>query len=271
MYLPSTYERKVDVTVNGTAKGRYFEGDDNNMKMLGEFKEGENVTVVLTLTKNDLYFRQAEFAVVNEDAVRYALNELKEQNKDTVCTKPSSTTVKTEVNCTEDQVLLTTIPVEKGWKIYVDGKETEYVEAVESLIAVPLTEGRHTVEMKFTTAGYPAAVLITAAGIIIFAGLIILWLKKNTEDREERKAHLRHIYSGEAEKELKERVKADIEERNRLREEAESAEDKENEESKESEDEELTDEDEIPEIADDEEWEWEADEDGGDGSDYSDD
>lgn len=246
MYLPSTYERRVDVTVNGEAKGRYFEGDDNNMKMLGEFQSGEKVTVVLTLTKNDLYFRQAEFAVVNEDAVKYALNQLKEQNKDTVCTKPGSTTVRTEVNCDKDQVLLTTIPEEKGWKIYVDGKETEYLEAVEALIAVPLTAGRHTVEMKFTTAGYPAAVLITAAGIIIFAGLIILWLKKNTEDREERRAHLRYIYSGEAEKELKARKQADIEERNRLREEAES-EDGEDEESESGETEEAEEEEEEEE------------------------
>lgn len=222
MYLPSTYERKVDVTVNGVSEGKYFEGDDNNMKMLGEFQSGEEVTVVLTLTKNDLYFRQAEFAVVNEEAVKYALNMLHEQNEGTVCTKPASTSVKTEVVCDKDKVLLTTIPVEKGWKIYVDGKETEYVEAVEALIAVPLSAGRHTVEMKFTTAGYPAALIITAAGIIIFAGLIIFWLKRNAEDREERKAHLRYIYSGEAEKELKERKKADIEERNKLREEAES-------------------------------------------------
>ncbi len=221
MYLPSTYERRVDVTVNGSSKGRYFEGDDNNMKLLGEFTEGAEVTVVLNLTKNDLYFREAEFAVVNEDAVKYALNELKEINKETICTKPASTTVKTEVNCGEDKVLLTTIPVEKGWKIYVDGKETEYLEAVESLIAVPLTAGRHTVEMKFTTAGYPAAMIISAAGIIIFAGLIIYWLKKNGEDRGERKAHLKYIYSGEAEKELLERKAKDIEERNKFREEAE--------------------------------------------------
>ena len=221
MYLPSTYERRVDLTVNGSSKGRYFEGDDNNMKLLGEFPEEAEVIVVLTLTKSDLYFREAEFAVVNEDAVKYALNELKEMNKETLCTKPASTTVKTEVNCGGDQVLLTTIPVEKGWKIYVDGKETEYLEAMESLIAVPLTAGKHVVEMKFTTAGYPAAVIITAAGIIIFAGLIIYWLKRNGEDREERKEHLRFIYSGEAEAELKERNAGDIDERNRIREEAE--------------------------------------------------
>ena len=225
MYLPSTYERQVDVTVNGESKGKYFEGDNNNMKLLGEFWENDSVTVVLTLAKSDLYFREAEFAVVNEDAVRYALNELKEQNKDTVCTKPTSTSVKTQVNCAANQMLLTTIPIEKGWSVYVDGVKTEYVEVFESLIAVPLTQGQHTVEMKFVTAGYPAAVVITAAGIIVFIGIIILWLKRNPDDRKERKAHLRYIYSGEAEKALIESKKADLAERKRFREQFEKNDD----------------------------------------------
>ena len=221
MYLPSTYERQVDVSVNGISQGKYFEGDNNNMKLMGEFEENEDVTIVLTLTKSDLYFREAEFAVVNEDSVRYALNELKEQNKGTVCTKPTSTSVKTQVNCDGEKVLLTTIPNEKGWSVYVDGVKTEYAEVLESLIAVPLSQGQHTVEMKFVTAGYPAAVIITIAGIIIFIGIIILWLKRNPEDREKRKAHLRYIYSGEAEKALIEMKKADLAERKRFREQSE--------------------------------------------------
>lgn len=224
MYLPSTYERRVDVSVNGQAKGRYFEGDENFMKMLGEFEAGESVTIILTLTKSDLYFREAEFAIVNEDAVRYALEELREQNKDTVCTKPSATVVKTEVNCAEDSVLLATIPVEKGWNVYVDGVKTEYHEALESLIAVPVPAGQHTVEMKFITAGYPPALIISAAGIIIFSGLIVLWLKRNSDDRLKRKEHLRYICSGEAEKELVKAKKADLEERKRLRNTAEKSE-----------------------------------------------
>lgn len=221
MYLPSTYERQVDVTVNGESKGKYFEGDNNNMKLMGVFEKDEEITVVLTLAKSDLYFREAEFAVVNEDSVRFALSELKDQNKDTVCTKTSATSVKTQVNCPGERVLLTTIPNEKGWSVYVDGVKTEYVEVLESLIAVPLSQGQHTVEMKFVTAGYPAAVMITIAGIIVFAGFIFLWLKRNPDDREKRKAHLRYIYSGEAEKALIEMKKADLEERKRFREQSE--------------------------------------------------
>lgn len=216
MYLPSTYERKVNLTVNGISKGNYFENDNNNMKELGEFNEGDEVTVVLTLTKDNLYFREAEFAVVSEDAVKYGLNLLRDMNKDTVCTKTSATSVKTEISCAEDCALLTTIPDEKGWTVYVDGKKTEYEEAVGALIAVPLTAGLHTVEMKFVTAGYPAAVLISIAGVIILAAAVILWLKRNPMERLRSKIHFRHIFSGEMEELLDLRKKYDVEERKSL-------------------------------------------------------
>ena len=229
MYLPSTYERKVSLTVNGISKGNYFENDNNNMKELGEFEQGEEVTVVMTLTKDNLYFREAEFAVVSEDAVKYGLNILNEMNSETVCTQTSSTSVRTEVNCREDCAFLSTIPVENGWKVYVDGVETEYEEALGALIAVPLTAGSHVVEMKFTTAGYPAAVIISIAGVVVFVGLILLWLKRNPEDRKKRKEHLSFIYSGEAEMQLKEQKKADLEERKRYRDTLEGTDDDETE------------------------------------------
>lgn len=221
MYLPSTYERAISLSVNGQGKGKYFEGDNNYMKLLGEFNEGEDVTVVMTLDRDVLYFREAQFAVIDEEKVREALTELNDINAETVCTKHSGTKVVTEVNCEKDMTLLATIPVEKGWSVYVDGEKTEYKETMGALISIPLTQGKHTVEMKFTTAGYPAAVLISIAGVIVFAGLIILWLKRNPEDRKERKAHLMTIYNGEANAELKEIKKAEWEERKRYRKELE--------------------------------------------------
>ena len=242
MYLPSTYERAIDVTANGVSIGRYFEGDNNYMRSLGTYTEGEEVKVVLSLTKENLYFREAEFAVIDEEAVKAALEKALEINKDTACTKPASTKVVTEVNCQKDCALLTTIPVEKGWTVYVDGVKTEYEESMNSLIAIPLTAGQHKVEMKFVTAGYPAAVLISISGVIIFVGLILLWLKKNPEDRKNRKAHLMTIYSGEVLEELKQQKIEQLAERKRLREaeieaelEAEEAENTENTEKPDSE------------------------------------
>ena len=216
MYLPSIYERAVNITLNGESKGQYFEGDNNYMRNFGEFQQGEHITLVLTLTKDNLYFREAQFAIMDKEQVQTALNELLALNRETECYQGSSTThVVTEVNCDTDRTLFTTIPDEKGWTVYVDGQKTEYIVTVDALIAVPLTAGYHKVEMRFTTAGYPAAIIMSLAGVLIFAGLILLWLKRNPRDRAERRAHLRRIYTGEAYNALKDRDEGDLLERRR--------------------------------------------------------
>ena len=245
MYLPSVYERAINITLNGEGKGQYFEGDNNYMRNFGEFQKGEHITLVLTLTKDNLYFREAQFAIMDKEQVQLALDELRTLNKETLCNLGGSTThVITEVYCDTDRTLFTTIPDEKGWTVCVDGQQTDYIVTVDALIAVPLTSGYHTVEMRFTTAGYPAAILLTLSGVIIFAGLILLWLKRNPRDRMERKAHLRRIYSGEAYLELKNRDEDDLLERRRSRyeeteysEQEEMAEDEDNDYEEEDEDE----------------------------------
>ena len=217
MYLPSVYERTVNITLNGESKGQYFEGDNNYMRNFGEFQQGEHITLVLTLTKDNLYFREAQFAIIDKEQVQTALDELRALNSETKCYLDGSTThVVTEVNCDTNRTLFTTIPEEKGWSVYVDGKKTDYIVTVDSLIAVPLTAGYHKVEMKFTAAGYPAAIFLSLAGVIIFAGIIILWLKRNPVDRERRRRYRMWIFSGEAYNALKERDEEDKLERKRI-------------------------------------------------------
>lgn len=192
MYLPSKYERTVNVWLNREVfLGTYFEGDNNSIMKIGDFTEGESVTIGLTLTREDLYFREAQFLFCDHEAISADLGALKAGNTETSVEKISPTKLKINVNAGKDDMLFTTIPVEKGWTVLVDGAETEYVEVLDSLIAVPLTEGRHVIEMSFTTAGYPMAIIITAVGIAAFIGMIIIYRLvsgKKASDEEETEA-----------------------------------------------------------------------------------
>lgn len=191
MYLPTSYERQLNVWINKEWAGNYFEGDNYHIKNLGSYEAGDKVDLILTLTKDELYFKEAQFAYIDEDKLNSDIERLHEMNRDTVFEAVNTTDLKITVNAAENQVLMTTIPTEPGWTVLVDGVETEYEEVLDSLIAVPVTAGQHVVEMKFTTAGYPVALVITIAGAGIFAVMIIVWLKvrkvkgKNMENAEE--------------------------------------------------------------------------------------
>lgn len=196
MYLPSKYERQVNVWLNREVfLGTYFEGDNNSIMKIGDFEAGESVTIGLTLTRDDLYFREAQFLYCNSEAIEADLGELKANNAETTAERVTPTKVKITVNAQGDNTLLmTTIPVEKGWTVFVDGEKTDYIEVLDALIGVQLTPGEHTIEMSFVTAGYPAAVMITIAGLLIFAAAIIVYCRffrgrtiksEETEETEE--------------------------------------------------------------------------------------
>ena len=177
MYLPTKYERQLNVWIDKEWAGNYFEGDNYHIKNLGDYKSGDTMDLILTLTKDDLYFKEAQFAYLDNGLLNRDIERLHEMNSETEVEALSTTHFKITVNSDEDRVLFTTIPSEPGWKITVDGVETEASEALEALIAVPVTAGRHVVEMTFTTAGYPVAWFITIGGIIIFAAMIVVYLK----------------------------------------------------------------------------------------------
>ena len=176
MYLPSKYERTVNVWLNRELfLGTYFEGDNNSIMKIGDFVQGEQVIIGLTLTRDDLYFREAQFLYCDSEAIDADLSALKAKNSETVVERVSPTKLRISVNAQKDDILFTTVPVEKGWTVTLDGKETEYIELLDALIGVELTEGQHVIEMSFTTAGYPLAIITTVSGVVIFAAMIVIY------------------------------------------------------------------------------------------------
>ncbi len=178
MYLPTDYEREASLYVNGEYKGICFESDNHNIKDLGRFEQGEEVEIKLVLRRSDLYFREPQFAVYNEEAEKSAIAKLWEKNSETKVEKLSQTDIRFTVNASANDVLFTTIPAEKGWTVYVDGNAVEYGTALnDALMTVELTEGEHIVEFKFFAAGLGTGIILTVCGILIFVGMILLYLK----------------------------------------------------------------------------------------------
>ena len=175
MYLPSKFERTVNVWLNReTFLGTYFEGDNNSIMKIGDFDRGEQVIIGLTLTRDDLYFKEAQFVYINERAIKKDLQKLIDRNAETYVERTTPTSMKVSVSADELSYLFTSIPEEKGWEVFVDGKKTDYEVCLDALISVPIQPGKHIVEFKFTTAGYPLAIIVSLAGLALFIGMIFI-------------------------------------------------------------------------------------------------
>ncbi len=89
------------------------------------------------------------------------------------------TYIKGKITPTEDCLLYTSIPYDKGWSVYIDGEkvdEQNIVPIADALLAVKVEKGIHEVEFKFKARGIQTGIALT----IFTLGLIVLYylLKK---------------------------------------------------------------------------------------------
>lgn len=78
----------------------------------------------------------------------------------------------------ERPVLFTSIPYENGWQAYVDGNPTDIYPVVgNAFLALVLTPGEHTVELRYTAPGSDIGMLISEASSILLL-LILLFNRK---------------------------------------------------------------------------------------------
>lgn len=86
-----------------------------------------------------------------------------------------------QVTAEKDQVLLTTIPYDKGWKVYVDGKEAEIQDFKGAFLSISLTAGEHDVSFVFLPYGLK---LGTGLSIFSFVGFGGYWFYLKRKKRK---------------------------------------------------------------------------------------
>ncbi len=180
MYLPSSYERKVNVWINHDFLDYYFEGGNKVIQTLGRFDEGEEISLITTITeeKNEVLFADEYFYYLDEEAFKASIDELKQNPL--VLEEFKENHLKGTVTADEDGILFTSISWEPGWTIKVDGEKVEPVELVDALIGIPMTAGEHTVEMTFFPKGMTMGIIISLCGIIV---VIIIAVVENRKKK----------------------------------------------------------------------------------------
>ena len=68
----------------------------------------------------------------------------------------------------ESGYLITSIPRENGWKLYVDGKKEEIVSFADVMLGAKLDKGNHRIELIYTPPGLYAGAVISITSVILF-------------------------------------------------------------------------------------------------------
>lgn len=89
--------------------------------------------------------------------------------------------VKGMINLNSDKILCLTIPYDKGWTAYVDGVETELLQANVMYMALPLSEGEHKIELRYQTCGLKEGAILSVCGVAFFA-IVVVRKKKSLKN-----------------------------------------------------------------------------------------
>lgn len=177
LFLPTGYERSFTVDVND----EHYVSVPNYSRtvFLGYREAGEDICVSAHVDESNLYIFKSTnyFYTLDMEAFEAAYEKL---SQTTVSTDSEDWSddhfFGTVTTATEDQIIMTTIPYDAGWRIYVDGERVDtYAVYGDSLLAFDIASaGEHEIEFRYMPEIYVVGAIISAVSVIIFIVLIII-------------------------------------------------------------------------------------------------
>ncbi len=174
-YVPSDYQRMVGIKANGTFISSFGYGGEGKIITLGTFEEGDTFNLTLELLGDDLYVKKgcSMLYYIDEAVFADAMTRLAQCQYD-ITDFDDSHFKGTITTTNESQTILTTIPYDAGWQIYVDGEKVETFETLDALIAFNITSsGTHEVRMKYMPREFVLGLTVTLISIGLFVVLIV--------------------------------------------------------------------------------------------------
>ena len=136
----------------------------------GEVKKGEELK--LTTSDEEVESFTVTPATLDVDALEDALQAL---GKDPFEVESfGDTYVKGTVNVSKAGMLFTSIPYDKGWSAYVDGKKVKVEDFYGAFVQIPLKVGEHSVEFRYHVPGKTIGLVISILAVVALIALSIL-------------------------------------------------------------------------------------------------
>ena len=158
-------------------------------------KEGDKVTMEITCKANTNSAVQVRAAILKHDVFTEGYDILKASTLQ--LTDFSTDRISGVIRCDRDGVLYTSVPQcgnkrtqkttdEEGntieattapdgnWVAYVDGVKTDVVLVGDCMVALELTEGAHTVELRYENKALTYGFVVSLASLAVFAGIILV-------------------------------------------------------------------------------------------------
>ncbi len=180
-YLPSDYQREIKLTLSedGSSKsmGTFGANETTRIISLGQQTMGDELSLSMKMTSTYFYpmsgkdcFYYIDWAVFEDAMARLAADQYQITDYTETSFEGTFTASRTH------ELVMTTIPYDKGWTVTVDGVEVENIKALGSVLAfyVDGAAGQtHTVEMKYCPNTFVIGTVVSLLSIAVLIAIII--------------------------------------------------------------------------------------------------
>ncbi len=160
----------IDVINNGLTSSKHY-GSLTHKYMLDAGLVDAGSTVAVKSADADVSDIQIYAYSFDEDKFTELIDSLNENGL--ILDTFEDTYVKGSITADEDGYVFTSIPYDKGWTAIVDGKEVDIETLDDAFIMIPVTEGTHTIEFKFTPGGLYLGITLSILSYVAFATILI--------------------------------------------------------------------------------------------------
>lgn len=193
-YAPIDSSDEPKVYMNDLAFGDFSHAssrrggtDSTRIKTLGQFSAGDAVELSLVIEDsaltveadcNMLYYLDLDKFEEVMGVLASQQLEIESYTEDSF--DGTITTAK------ENTSVLTTIPYDEGWKVYVDGQQVDVFNAANGLVAFEVAGvGEHDIEMVYRPQVVMLGAWVSLGSLLVFAGIVVLeYLLKRKNKKE---------------------------------------------------------------------------------------
>lgn len=138
-----------------------------NSMLLGEYRAGESVEVKIRHNNTDEMSQHTIYtAQLDQEQFVNAMDVLNKGYESRL--KIKGNVVSGMYTTETDSMIFLSIPYEKSWTLYVDGKKTELKELAGTFAGFELDAGTHEIRMEYHTPGFRAGIVLSIIGIVFF-------------------------------------------------------------------------------------------------------
>lgn len=184
LFFPAYYNREIKISSStmdiwdGTTS---LSKCNDRIVSLGYTEDTEyELKVTINNTRNEFYTKLDDSFIyyVDVDVLEYAFAKIQSQQLIYDENYKDDDIHGTITTANNDQTVLTTIPYDEGWHVYVDGERVEITEAVNALISFNIdSAGEHSIRFVYRSTAFTLGIIITVASLAGFI-LIIIFERK---------------------------------------------------------------------------------------------